>query len=180
MDIRSVSPAQLAELHEKNPRLELIDVRTPAEFEAVHVTYASNVPLDRLDAAALVQQRTGGANEPLYFVCQGGVRSRQACEKLAAAGLANVVNVEGGTKACVAAGLPVIRAKNAFPLERLAAIGAGGIVLAGAALGWWGHSTGAALAAVLGAGLLAVGATGVCPLRRLGCGAPDDSCCRKK
>lgn len=186
MEITAISPAQLAELHEKNPSLELIDVRTPAEFQAVHVTYARNAPLDRLDPAALAGQRTGGPNDPLYFVCQGGVRSRQACEKLLNAGFANVVNVEGGTKACVEAGLPVIRGKNALPLERQVRIAAGALVVLGCALGWWVHPAGSVLAAFVGAGLVASGITGACPMAIViarmpwnQCGAVEDCSCRQ-
>src|SRR5580658_8169034 len=80
--------------------------RKAMEFQALHVTFARNVPLDQLNPAALMQARNGTANEPLYVVCQSGGRSRQACEAFLKAGYANVVNVEGGTKACEQAGLP--------------------------------------------------------------------------
>ena len=54
-----------------------------------------------------MQARNGTAAEPLYVVCRSGGRGKQACEKFLAAGISNVVyNVEGGTLACVDAGLP--------------------------------------------------------------------------
>ena len=88
-------------------------MRTPVEFEEAHVDIAFNLPLDQLDLTALVQARNGTPNEPLYVICRTGGRSRQACEKLLKAGFASVVNVEGGTLACIEAGLPIVRGQKA-------------------------------------------------------------------
>ena len=96
----TISPAALAQLQRSGQRIELIDVRTPAEFQEVHVEFARNVPLDQLDPAKIVQARNGSANEPLYVICRSGGRGQQACDKFAKAGFANVINVEGGTLAC--------------------------------------------------------------------------------
>ncbi|RDJ93149.1 rhodanese-like domain-containing protein, partial [Lacticaseibacillus rhamnosus] len=102
---------QLAELCKGNKKIDLIDVRTPVAFREVHVEIAKNVPLDTLDPAAVMQSRNGSKDEPLYLVCRSGSRGRQACEKFLAAGFTNVINVEGGTLACVDCGLPVVRGK---------------------------------------------------------------------
>src|SRR5262249_61729632 len=102
--------------------------RPPAESRPVHVDPARNAPLDRLDPAAVVQGRNGRRDEPLYVICHSGSRGRQACEKFLAAGFTNVVNVEGGTLACVEAGLPVVRGKKAISLERQGVGVAGGVV----------------------------------------------------
>ena len=102
MSVSTITPQQLAELC-KQGKIELIDVRTPVEFREVHIDIARNVPLDRLDPAVLMQSRNGSKDEPLYLICRSGSRGRQACEKFLAAGVTNVVNVEGGTLACVEA-----------------------------------------------------------------------------
>ena len=68
---------------------------------------ARNVPLGRLDPHQLLQLRQTPIEEPIYFICAVGGRSAWACEMMIAAGYPNVVNVEGGTNAWVAAGLPV-------------------------------------------------------------------------
>ena len=80
-----------------------------------------------------MQARNGSADEPLYVICRSGGRGQQACEKFLKAGFSNVVNVEGGTMACVEAGLPVVRGKKAISLERQVRIAAGSLVLLGAA-----------------------------------------------
>ena len=104
MTIATINPPQLAELC-KSGKIDLIDVRTPVEFREVHVKLARNFPLDRLDPAALAKSHAGDKDGPLYIICRSGSRGRQACEKFVAAGYTNVVNIEGGTLACVEAGL---------------------------------------------------------------------------
>src|SRR5262245_41382149 len=113
----SVSPQQLAELYSGGQAVELIDVRSPVEFGELHVPFAKNVPLDRLDPSKVAREREGRLEQPLYVICLSGARGKKACEKLAAARL-NAVNVEGGTLAWASANLPVVRGKKAVSLER--------------------------------------------------------------
>jgi rhodanese-related sulfurtransferase len=162
MAITTVKPHEFAELCKNGKKVDLIDVRTPVEFREVHVENARNVPLDRLDPAALMQARNGSADEPLYFICRSGSRGLQACEKFVKAGFSNVVNVEGGTMACVEAGLPVVRGKKAVSLERQVRIAAGALVVLGALLGWLVHPALMGLSAFVGAGLLFSGITDTC------------------
>ncbi|NBX30687.1 rhodanese-like domain-containing protein, partial [bacterium] len=106
--VATISPTALADLRRQGDSVTLIDVRTPAEFGEVHVDFAHNIPLDRLDLRAVKALAGDG---PVYFVCKSGTRSQKACEQLLAAGLENVVSVAGGTAACEAAGVPVIRGR---------------------------------------------------------------------
>lgn len=166
MSIRTISPGELAELR-KQGEVEIIDVRTPAEFREVHVQGARNVPLDRLDPAEVMQARNGSADRPLYVICRTGGRAGQACEQLRAAGFTNVVNVEGGTVACAEAGLPVVRGKKAISLERRVRIAAGSLVLLGAALGYFVHPAFIGISAFVGAGLVFAGITDTCGMAML-------------
>src|SRR5262245_60226879 len=110
MSVPTITPKQLEELRTAGKAVDLIDGRTPVEYREIHVAFAQNVPLDRLDAATVQQRRNAPPGEPLYVICRSGGRGQQACAKLAAAGL-NVANVEGGTLAWTDAGLPVVRGK---------------------------------------------------------------------
>jgi rhodanese-related sulfurtransferase len=159
--ITTISPQQLADLC-KTGKIELIDVRTPIEFRELHAVVAQNVPLDRLDPAAIMLARKGNMEEPLYFICRSGSRGRQACEKFLSAGFTNVMNVEGGTLACVEAGLPVVRGKRSISLERQIRIAAGSLVLLGVLLGWLIHPIFFGLSAFIGAGLVFAGITDTC------------------
>ena len=107
MSISVISPVELAEYFESGKKIDLIDVCTPAEYRGMHVESACNIPLETLDPASVMQARNRPTEEPLYVICRTGNRGKQASEKFLSAGFANVVNVEGGIKACVEAGLPV-------------------------------------------------------------------------
>ena len=163
----TISPAALAQLQRSGQRIELIDVRTPAEFQEVHVDFARNVPLDRLDPAKIVQARNGSANEPLYVICRSGGRGQQACDKFAKAGFANVINVEGGTLACETSGLPLVRGNKVMSLERQVRIAAGSLVLVGVVLGWLVHPYFVGLSAFVGGGLVFAGVTDTCGMGML-------------
>ena len=164
MTSATITPKQLFDLHQSDKTVELIDVRTPVEYREVHVDFARNVPLDRLDAAELTAGRNGS---PLYVICRSGSRGKQACDKLIAAGYTNVVNVEGGTQAWDQAGLPVVRGKKAISLERQVRIAAGTLVLIGSALGAFVSPYWIGLAAFVGAGLIFAGVTDTCGMAML-------------
>lgn len=166
--VATISPASLADLHRREP-VTLIDVRTPAEYGEVHVEFARNVPLDQLDAKAIVALAGDG---PIYFVCRSGGRSAKACEQMLAAGVGQVVSVEGGTAACELAGLPVARGRRAMSLERQVRIAAGGLVAVGAALAAFGpdaawKAIGAGVAGFVGCGLMFAGITDTCGMAML-------------
>ena len=169
--VATISPATLAELRRKGEKLTLIDVRTPAEFGAVHVDFAHNMPLDRLDAAGVAAIAGDG---PVYVVCKSGGRSRKACEQLLAAGIRDAISVEGGTLACEAAGVPVVRGRPMMSLERQVRIAAGALVATGAALGAFGpaepvnwQAIGLGLAGFVGCGLVFAGVTDTCGMAML-------------
>jgi rhodanese-related sulfurtransferase len=158
----SITPAELEKLHRTGKPIELIDVRTPPEYRQLHVEFARSVPLDRLNASALAAERRQSGDAPMYFICQRGSRGKRACDALAAAGCANIVNVDGGTLACETAGLPMVRGKPAMSLERQVRIAAGGLVGIGSALALFVHPYWMALPAVIGAGLVLAGITDNC------------------
>jgi rhodanese-related sulfurtransferase len=163
MAIRTISPRELQSLKTAGKTIELIDVRTPLEYREVHVDGACNVPLDALEPSKIMADRSS-ADSPLYVVCRSGGRGKQACEKFITAGFPNVVNVEGGTLACVEAGLPVVRGKKVVSLERQVRIAAGLLVLVGVALGWFLNPALYGLSAFVGAGLVFAGITDTCAM----------------
>lgn len=178
--IASISPSHLADRRRRGEKLTLIDVRTPAEYGEMHVDFARNVPLDRLDARDIAAMACEG---PVYFVCKSGTRSQKACEHMHAAGIDQVVSVEGGTAACEAAGLPVIRGRKVMSLERQVRIAAGTLVAIGAALAAFGpnatwKAVGAGLAGFVGCGLVFAGLTDTCGMAMLIARMPWNQACR--
>jgi rhodanese-related sulfurtransferase len=171
----TISPTEFASLCRERAGLKLIDVRTPTEFREAHLEIAANVPLDRLDPAAFMSARDG-TEEPLYVICQSGGRGRQACDKLRKEGFTNVFNVEGGMRACIDAGLPVVRGKKSISLERQVRITAGSLVLLGIFLAWFVHPAFVILSAFVGAGLVFAGITDTCGMGMILSRMPWNQC----
>ncbi|QDU98895.1 rhodanese-like domain-containing protein [Lignipirellula cremea] len=156
--------------------VEIIDVRTPLEFQEVHAAKARNIPLDALDPGSVMQSRNGSADEPLYLICRSGSRAAKAQQKFIDAGFTNVVNITGGTEAWVKAGLRVVRGKKVMSLERQVRIAAGSLVLAGALLGYFVHPYFIGIPAFVGAGLMFAGITDSCAMGMLIARMPWNQC----
>jgi rhodanese-related sulfurtransferase len=176
MSVTTISPSQLAELCQSGKCIELIDVRTTVEFREVHLHIAKNVPLDQLDPDHLMQTRSGSASDPLYLICRSGSRGKQACDKFEKAGFTNIINVEGGTLACVEAGLPVVRGKKAMSLERQVRIAAGLMVILGVVLGIVSHEGFLGIAGFVGIGLVFAGITDTCGMGLILAQMPWNKC----
>jgi rhodanese-related sulfurtransferase len=175
VNISTISAFEFADLCQNRRDVELIDVRSPAEYREVHLATARNVPLHRLDATSLLGARSG-AGEPLYVICQSGARGRQACEKFREAGCTDVINVEGGMSACFEAGMPVVRGKKTISLERQVRITSGSLVLVGILLGWLVHPALIGLSAFVGAGLVFAGITDTCGMGMILARMPWNQC----
>src|SRR5215831_5688327 len=100
-----LSPLELARLAQNYRAIRLLDVRTPAEFEAEHIEGAYNVPLDTL--AEHGPEIRAGVSGLVVLVCRSGQRARKAEEALKGAGMTNLHVLDGGIAAWTAAGLPV-------------------------------------------------------------------------
>jgi rhodanese-related sulfurtransferase len=81
--------------------LALVDVREQAEWDAGHVEGAQFLPMSELPGR--VAELPAGR---LAIVCRSGSRSGMVADWLASSGT-DAVNVSGGMKAWVAAGLPI-------------------------------------------------------------------------
>jgi rhodanese-related sulfurtransferase len=161
---KTISPRELHRLLAQGEPLDLLDVRTPAEYAAEHVPGAKLLPLDKLEPAAFLRKRPAAAG-PLYLLCQSGGRARRAMEKFQRAGFDGCLLVEGGTQAWVDAGLPVHRGeRQALPLMRQVQIVVGVLSATGAALALALNPWFALVPLVMGCGLLFAGLTGFCGL----------------
>lgn len=147
--------------------IDLIDVRTPAEFQSVHVPGALLSQLDGLDCASVLASRKA-PNAPLHILCHSGARAAKAAERFAAAGFHDCLVIEGGTQAWVDAGYPVNRsASKVLPLAQQLQLAIGAIVLSGVLLSHFVNYHFIWLAGFAGAGLTMAGLTGFCPMRIL-------------
>ncbi|HEX6417832.1 MAG TPA: rhodanese-like domain-containing protein [Acidimicrobiales bacterium] len=126
---RHIDAATLERLLADDADVRVLDVRTPAEFESAHIPGAYNVPLDTLAEHAAELERH--LSEPVMLVCKSGTRAGQACDKLAATGMANLHILDGGMQAWDDGRRPVRRGRQRWDLERQVRLVAGTLVLAG-------------------------------------------------
>ncbi|WP_432506677.1 rhodanese-like domain-containing protein [Kineococcus arenarius] len=114
----------------------VLDVRSPGEFEAMHIAGSYNVPLQMLGehaaafAARLAHQEEHHRNHQVVLVCQSGARATQARQHLAGVGTANLHVLDGGVSAFAAAGGDVVRGAGRWAMDRQVRLVAGSIVLA--------------------------------------------------
>lgn len=147
-----------------------LDVRSPAEFEALHIPGSSLLPLDQLDPESVRRQ---AGERPVHLLCRSGNRAAQAAAKLADAGLSGLIVVEGGVEAWNQAGRPVNRGQSGgMSLERQVRVAAGALVLTGVVTGFLIHPALFGLAGFVGAGLVFAGLTDWCGMGLLLAKAP--------
>jgi len=93
--IPTVTVEQFAALEEKDPSINILDVRKKSEYDSEHIVNAINAPLDYInDSMAMIDK-----NKTYYVHCAGGYRSMVFSSILRARGYENLVDVAGGFKA---------------------------------------------------------------------------------
>lgn len=155
-----VRPEELELLLNDNPEIRLLDVRTPAEYETVHIRGAYNVPLDMLGEHG--REIRSSVSAPVVLVCQSGQRARKAEEALRSAGMLNLHVLDGGVSAWLAQGRDVARGTQRLSLERQVRIMAGALAALGATLALAVNPIFALVPAIVGSGLVFAGATNTC------------------
>lgn len=75
----------------------VIDVRSPGEFGAGHLTSAVNIPLDEIET--VLPRQVQDKNQVLLLHCQSGMRSAVAAKKLQGMGYTNVFNLGSFSRA---------------------------------------------------------------------------------
>lgn len=149
-----------------SPDPTLIDVRTPAEFEAGHIPGAVNVPLDELRGS--LDQLCGVLDDhhDVVLVCRSGQRAGQAQDALRSAGLAAPSVLHGGIAGWAATGGDLDRGRQSWELERQVRLAAGSLVLGGVLAGTvapkarW-------LAGLVGGGLVVAALSDTCAMGAL-------------
>lgn len=157
----TIDSGELREQLNSGRRPRLIDVRTPAEFETVHIPGAYNVPLDLLREHR--DEIAKHLDENVVLICKSGLRAAQADETLRRAGLTNVHVLDGGMTAWESKGFTVKRGTERWDLERQVRLIAGLIVAVSVLVGafvpgvQW-------IAFAIGAGLTVAALTNTCAM----------------
>lgn len=156
-----ISVAQFQQLMAADSNLRVLDVRTGAEFEGVHIEGSYNVPLDTLAEHAA---DLAAVDRPVVLICKTGGRATAAHAHLAGAGKIGLHILEGGIDGWIAAGGDVIsRPNDRWALDRQVRGVAGSLILAFFALGLIFPGT-HWLAAAIGFGLFFSAVTNTCAM----------------
>lgn len=159
-----IDPATLAELLDQQAPITVLDVRTAAEFQSLHIPGSYHVALDQLPEHRAELRAT--LRSPVVLVCRSGSRARQAEQLLREADLPNIHILDGGLLAWEAGHRPVRRGRQRWGLERQVRGVAGTAVLLGAIGGLaWTPLLG--IAALMGAGLAFSAVTDSCAMALL-------------
>jgi rhodanese-related sulfurtransferase len=146
-----------------SPPAQLVDVRSGSEFAAGHIPGAVNIPMDQIEARIDDLDR----NLPIVLICQTGKRARMTAGLLEPC-RRQIAVLEGGTKAWIGAGLPVVASvKTRWSLERQVRLGAGLLVLAGVILALTVDPRWVFLCGFIGLGLTFAGLTDICGMALL-------------
>jgi rhodanese-related sulfurtransferase len=139
----------------------IIDVRTPKEFEEVHIPEARNIPLADLHQF-LGELKRLSQERPFTLMCRTQNRAKIAHEYLTGHGVNNCQILEGGINGWVKSGKPVIRGRKGISLEGQVRAIAGSLVVLGVGLGVIVNGWFLLIPFLVGAGLIYAGLTDSC------------------
>jgi len=88
----------------------VLDLRSPESFARGHIVNAKNVPAEDLDATR--GKYTKDESRPILAVCDAGVASSRAVDRLRKAGVENVYGLKGGIAAWTQANMPLVTSKK--------------------------------------------------------------------
>ncbi|KPN12765.1 sulfurtransferase [Bacillus australimaris] len=97
LPVRGVKQIDAADMKKKlkSKGQQLIDVRSPIEFQTNHIKGFQNIPLSQLKKRASELEK----NKEIYVICQSGMRSMQAAKMLKKQGFTHITNIKGGMNA---------------------------------------------------------------------------------
>jgi rhodanese-related sulfurtransferase len=101
----SVSPAEASAQIKDRKNLQLIDVRTGAEYAEGHLAGAKLIPVQEIEARLSEIDKS----KPVLLYCRSGHRSGTALKILQDHGYADAKHMQGGINAWKSAGLPVTK-----------------------------------------------------------------------
>jgi len=97
LPVRGVNQMDAVDMKKKlkSKGQQLIDVRSPIEFQTNHIKGFQNIPLSQLKKRASQFEKS----EEIYVICQSGMRSMQAAKMLKKQGFTRITNIKGGMNA---------------------------------------------------------------------------------
>lgn len=104
--LKLVKPAALYRQMQAGTAPIVVDVRLPNEWMALRIGNVLNIPVNKM----FTDSKRLSKSMPVLTVCNSAYRSSMAASMLLKMGFKDVINMEGGSQAWIAAGLPTISA----------------------------------------------------------------------
>jgi rhodanese-related sulfurtransferase len=92
--IKTIEPTAFSEKIKTTENPQILDVRTPEEFNVSHIENAENV--NWLGDSFVQYSEKYNKTKPVFVYCRSGARSKKATEKLEELGFKNIYEMEGG------------------------------------------------------------------------------------
>ncbi len=108
--VKPVDSKAAGKIIRKNPKINILDVRTPAEFAKGHIKGAINVDFKSPDFARNIAKLNN--HVPYILHCRSGNRSGQSLEILKKNNFGTLYHLEGGFNEWQASGQPVAQEGN--------------------------------------------------------------------
>ena len=102
--VKEILPWDLVDRREANPRLLLLDIREPYEYQAMHIPGSINVPRGILESACdygyeeTIPELVGAKGQEVVVICRSGYRSVLAAYTMQLMGYSNVVSLKTGVR----------------------------------------------------------------------------------
>jgi len=107
-NLTTISAADFKKIPEKAQGAYIIDVRTQAEYDDHHVKGAALFPVETFSPEEVLASLPS-PDADIYVLCKAGGRAKKAAQLLAPCTDNEVCVVEGGTDACVSAGMNIVK-----------------------------------------------------------------------
>ena len=91
----------------KQPSIQILDVRTPAEVAEGHLANSLNIDFESGNFADEINKLDKSKSYAVY--CRSGRRSALAAAEMSKAGFHHILNMSGGTIDWTTAGLPLVK-----------------------------------------------------------------------
>lgn len=92
-EYHKITQEQAKERMTKNPKVIILDVRTPQEYKDGHIDKAINVPNEDINTTP--PKELPDKNAEILIYCRSGHRSKQASDKLVKMGYTNIYDFGG-------------------------------------------------------------------------------------
>ncbi len=104
--IKNIEPNELKSILNNN-NVQLLDVRTPNEYNSGHIK--GSVNMNYYDQDFSKQVLSLDKNRPVYVYCRSGVRSKYSSDILKKLGFKTIYNLKGGILNWSAQKLPLVK-----------------------------------------------------------------------